>query len=184
MDSSSGINRGNVNKQIKIVITGPESTGKTTLTYELSRRLKAPAVPEYARQHLDSLPRPYRQKDLIYIAKAQVQLEEMTSRKPGPFLICDTDLLTIKIWLEDKFSKADDWLNEQLYQRRPDLYLLCDIDLPWQPDPQREDANRREHLLSVYEKELNELTVPWKKIKGTGEARTLLAMSHINKCFP
>jgi nicotinamide riboside kinase len=161
------------------VITGPESTGKTTLANELASRFEAHAVPEYARQYIDALDRVYNRNDLLLIAQAQIELEEMMRQKAGHLLFCDTDLLTIKVWMEDKFNDRDTWVHEQLHQRLPDLYLLCDIDLPWAADPQREDAHRREHLLQVYEQELNNMGVPWKKIKGTGEARTLRGMSAV-----
>lgn len=134
----------------KIVFTGPESTGKTTLVQALAGQLHVPYVPEVARTYIDGLNRPYQYEDLLNIAMLQMSEEERVRSTQPNILLCDTDLLTIKIWAEDKFGTCESWIGHALCDRSPEMYFLCAPDFPWQPDPQREDPDRREFLYALY----------------------------------
>ncbi|MDP5043417.1 MAG: ATP-binding protein, partial [Leeuwenhoekiella sp.] len=64
---------------IKIVLFGPESSGKTTLSRALSEYYKTLWVPEYAREYLQkkwvtqkTICEP---KDILPIARGQIKLE-------------------------------------------------------------------------------------------------------------
>lgn len=153
----------------KVVLTGPESTGKTTLASQLSKRFECSIVKEYARSYIQKLDRPYNEDDLVEIAKGQVELEDnlLSSNK----VICDTDLLTIKIWSEYKYGNCDHWIIENLKSRLPNLYLLCYPDLKWEPDPLRENPNDLLELFDIYLKEIKMLNVPHYIIRGIGKAR-------------
>ena len=94
----------------KIIITGPESSGKTTLAKALAAHFKTVSVPEFAREYIDQLGRPYVESDLLEIAKGQLRLENEMAKRASNFLFCDTDLITIKIWALDKFGKCDPWI--------------------------------------------------------------------------
>ncbi len=151
---------------IKIVLTGPESTGKTTLAKQLSKRFDASMVPEFARYFINNLDRDYVESDLLEIAKGQLDYEQHQSLITNEILICDTDLLTIKIWSEYKFGRCDpqilQWIDSQQY----DHYLLCGIDITWEFDPQRENPEERLELYEIYKKELVLYKKPFTEIVG------------------
>ncbi|MDN3687638.1 AAA family ATPase [Cyclobacterium jeungdonense] len=167
----------------KIVIIGPESTGKSHLSEALSRHYGEPWVPEYAREYLEGLGRPYRYDDLLQIARGQIRAEEELDGQAKELLFCDTDLRVIKIWSEHKYRTTDPWIRQQIKVRAYDLYLLTDIDMPWQEDPLREhpDPDLRTHFMAQYESELDASGVPWVKISGSETNRLESAIQVINR---
>ncbi len=164
----------------KIVLTGPESTGKTTLAGLLNERFKGALVGEYAREYIEGLKRPYTQEDLLSIAQGQLTLEQKASSN-AKLLICDTDLLTIKVWSEFKFGSVDSWIDQQLKKNLPDLYLLCYPDLDWEFDPLRENPNDLKELFETYLVEVKRLGVPFFIVKGQGEQRLERAVNAVDK---
>jgi NadR type nicotinamide-nucleotide adenylyltransferase len=167
----------------RIAVTGPESTGKSTLAEELADHYKTVWVPEYAREYVGSLDRPYTREDILIIAKRQLENEKALSKKANRLLFCDSELIVTKIWSEDKFKSCDEWILKNIESHRYDLYLLCYIDLPWQDDPQREDPHRREYLFDLYLQELTERNLPFHLISGSGEERLKNAMDKIDHIF-
>ncbi|MDP5170795.1 MAG: ATP-binding protein [Bacteroidia bacterium] len=155
----------------KIAIIGPESTGKTTLARQLGDYFAEPWVREYAREYLEGLNRPYEEHDLLSIAHGQLRQEARAVKAAESYLFCDTNLLVIKIWAQDKFHRVDPeilslWEPEDYY-----LHLLLYPDLDWEPDPLREDPNRLLTLFEKYEHELERAGVSYAVIKGQGEER-------------
>lgn len=167
----------------KIVITGPESTGKSTLTKQLATYFKVDMVTEYARGYLQKLDRDYNQKDLTEIAKGQIHLEDEAMKTNSRFIVFDTSLEVIKIWSEFKYQSCDAFITNSLQERQPDLYLLMKPDLPWKPDPLRENPFDREALLELYKKELKLSNVPFIEINGKDEKRFEMAKTTIKKVF-
>jgi NadR type nicotinamide-nucleotide adenylyltransferase len=153
----------------KVVVIGPESTGKSTLSQALAQFFDCPWVPEYARTYLEKLGRPYDYEDLLEIAKGQVELEEMASEKAKGLVICDTDLHVIKVWSEHKYGKSHDWILDQIKARKYDIYLLTDIDIPWEEDPQREhpQPEMREYFFEQYHNLISATGVPYARISGS-----------------
>lgn len=171
-----------INEQIKkIAIVGPESTGKSALSEFLAGHYETAWVPEYARGYLDNLIRPYEKEDLKTIANGQQRLEETWSTSAKDILICDTNLLVIKVWSNFKYGDTDPEILKALDESQYDLYLLTCIDLPWEDDPHREHPDRREELYSIYLKELNELAVPFVEIRGSREERRKTAIEAIDR---
>lgn len=165
----------------KVVVIGPESTGKSTLSADLAAHFATTWVPEYARAYIDLLNRPYEQTDLLEIAKGQIKLEKDTAQKVNNLLICDTDLLVTKVWSEHKYGHCDPEIIDMIEQQTCDLYLLTDIDFPWEDDPQRENPHLREYFMKVFEKEVKETGVPYVKISGDHEARLDKSINAINQ---
>ena len=159
------------NFMLKIVLTGPESTGKSTLAKQLAGHFGTVWAPEFARSYLEDLGRPYGQNDLLEIARGQVALEEDFSKKANGLLILDTSLEVIKIWSEVRYGDCHPWILEQWQQRRHDLYLLCRPDVPWAFDPQRENPGDREVLFEIYQRELTALGADFFELKGLGDER-------------
>lgn len=165
----------------KIVITGPESTGKSTLTNQLAAYFKVEMVSEYARTYLQKLNKEYSKNDLTEIAKGQIVLEDKAQESDSRFIICDTSLEVIKIWSEFKYKSCDSFISKSLQQRQPSLYLLMTPDLPWEADPLRENPEDRDVLFDLYQKELNSSNVPFYEIYGNGAERFKMAKRIIEK---
>jgi nicotinamide riboside kinase len=136
----------------KIIVTGPESSGKTTLCKALSQHFSLPFSKEFAREYLDLLNKDYNQNDLLKIAKGQLQAE-------NGIQLLDTDLITLKIWSQYKYGNCDKWILDEVEKQKSKnrFYLLCKSDIPWQIDSQRENPHEREELFKIYKKELENL---------------------------
>ena len=167
------------NTVLKVVITGPESTGKTALCEALANHLKTGYVPEYSRTYLQQKEGNYSQEDLILIAEGQIKLEDEYQQKHKSLLICDTSLEVIRVWWEWKYGNCDQFIINNSVKRTPDLFLLLTPDLPWQPDPQRENPNDREELFAYYQKTLSEYDAKVVIISGDGEKRLNSAIDAI-----
>jgi nicotinamide riboside kinase len=133
-----------------IIITGPECSGKSSLTKDLSERLSAPAVYEYAREYLENIRRPYRADDLYEIAREQIKRIQSALAEHPTLVISDTGPEVIEIWHREKFGEPKPELLKLKKLLRPKHYLLCKPDLEWQPDPQRENPYDRDRLFELY----------------------------------
>lgn len=168
-------------RTFKIAITGPESTGKSTLAEQLAAYYKTVWVPEYAREYIASIKRPYNYRDILHIAQSQLQKEEELLPKANQFLFCDTELIVTKVWSEHSYKGCDEWILQNINKHLYDLYLLCDVDLPWEYDPQREHPELREYFFSVYLKELKSRNFPFTIISGKKDIRLRKAIGSIEK---
>ena len=141
----------------KIIITGPESSGKTTLSNALKKYFNTFLVTEYSREYIDQLNSKYNYEDLLKIAKQQLKNEDNTQLTTP--IICDTDLITIKIWSEYKYSKCESWILQHIKKQQNEsrFYLLCKPDIKWKYDPQRENQFDRKVVFDIYKKELEAL---------------------------
>ena len=132
---------------IKIAFTGPESSGKSTLSTWLSKEVNGVYCQEFAREYL-SEKNIYDQDDLVKIAKGQLKIwEEAEENKP---IIADTELLVIEIWSKWKFNVCDDFITSNILKQDFDIYFLCKPDIPWTFDPLRESPNDRDELFKIY----------------------------------
>ena len=164
-----------------VCLTGPESTGKSTLAADLSQALAVPLVPEVAREHLEAMTAggraQYSAADLLGIARAQVAAEQDALAEGTGLVICDTDLQVIQIWWQEKFGDLDPWLSGALANRSPRRYLLMAPDLPWEPDPLRESPTDRHRLFGRYLQALRAEDFPFAEVFGAGTARFERAMA-------
>ncbi len=164
---------------LRIALTGPESTGKTTLAKQLAAHYQTLFVPEFARYYLQQITQPYQAEDLKHICKGQQVFEQALSRQAKEVLLVDTEMLVIKIWHQHAYKFTPKYLEDALKKQHYDLYLLMDIDLPWQADPQREHPHLREYLFGIYQQSLEEMNVNFKIISGTGKERFRQATQYI-----
>lgn len=168
-------------KPNRILILGPESTGKSTLAAALAAYFQEPWVPEVAREYLEKLDRPYAYEDLLQIGRQQMQLEDELAGRAKNYLFCDTDLRVIQVWSQHRYGKVDPWVLEELARRTYDLILLCATDLPWQADPLREhpDLEIREHLFGQYLEITRQSGFPFRIISGDASARLMTSVEAI-----
>ncbi len=167
---------------IKVVIIGPESTGKSTLAEQLAAAFGCQWVPEYARTYLEHLEREYTYADLLEIAKGQMKMEDMYALKKSDLLICDTDLHVVQVWSQHKFGQVDPWILQEIDKRKYDLYLLTDIDIPWENDPLREhpEPEMRLYFSQIYRKLIEATGVPFFTISGNNDQRIQSAVAIVN----
>ena len=164
----------------KIVITGPESSGKTTLFSSLLEEYDISGVEEYARIYIDQLDTEYVYNDILEIAKGQIESEKYAVQKGGLFMLADTDLLTLEVWCEYKYQKCHHFIKSKLRKMLPDYYLLCYPDIPWEYDPQRENQNDRVELFEIYRAKIVDLGVDYQVIRGGAAARVRNSKTIIN----
>ena len=162
----------------KIVVIGPESTGKSTLCERLALHYGTHWCPEYAREFLLTNGMEYTYDDLLVIAKGQLAKEdEYSSMSQGgtdpeenrSMLFIDTDMYVMKVWSEFVFGKCHPWILQQVVEREYDLYLLCNTDLPWVSDDLREypDPVTRDNLFRMYQDIMINQSTTWQFISGS-----------------
>ncbi len=169
----------------KIVVIGPESTGKSTLCFQLAEHYQTLWCPEYAREYLEKNGTDYTYDDLLTIAKGQIESENkvlstINSRLPTVFI--DTDMYVMKVWCEFAFNKCHSWILNQVATRKYDLYLLCNVDLPWIADELREYPNMetRNKLYHFYKDIMVNQSVPWVDISGNYDERLQTAIKAVD----
>ncbi len=179
----------------KIVIIGPESTGKSTLCEKLAAHYQTVWVKEYAREYLLKNGTDYSFENLLDIAKGQLAGEELAvqgtkytgstnpkqkteNRKP---VFIDTDMYVMKVWCEFVFGKCHHWILNRIVERKYDLYLLCNIDTPWVKDELREypDLVTRQQLYLHYKDIMVNQDVLWIDISGNYEERLQKAIAGV-----
>lgn len=169
-----------MHKPYKIGVIGPESTGKSDLCLALQQHLSCDIVPEYARQYLDTHGLAYTYDDVLHIAEQQYLSSRNTiSHTHKDYVIMDTTLLVIKIWLQNAYNTVPPSIMRWEQELHIDAYLLCNIDLPWQEDPMREHPHLRNHFLNLYNQELIHLQKPYYLISGLHAARTQEALHYL-----
>jgi len=171
-------------KNIKrIVLTGAESTGKTTLARQLADYYHTNYVAEYAREYVENLDRQYVYEDIEAIAKKQIELENESIHKANRYLFLDTALIILKVWFLHKYKKVPDWLLQNIKNSKYDLFLLCETDIPWIEESIRENQELRKYLSGLYMQELKNYKFPYFIITGKGQNRTQNAIKHIDQYF-
>jgi nicotinamide riboside kinase len=166
---------------LKIVITGPESTGKSVLTAALARHFNGAMLDEFAREYISSLSRPYNISDVELIGRRQIaDLKKAVTETSRPVIFVDTFLIITKVWFEVVFNTSPRWMEEALLSSGVDLFLLCAPDIPWIKDNVRENGGEmREWLFQEYENNIIKYNFAYKIVQGAGEARTQNAIAQV-----
>ena len=154
------------------MITGPESTGKTTLTEFLAKHYHSVWVPEYARDYVENLNRPYCFDDLVNIAIQQVKDFNAYDHSDSNYIFFDTDLIITKVWFEEVYKSIPVWLSDEIKKCKPYLSILCYTDVEWKYDSIRENpGEKRNKLYLRYKNELEYFSHPYKILTGKGLQR-------------
>jgi NadR type nicotinamide-nucleotide adenylyltransferase len=180
-----------VSAPLRIVLFGPESTGKSTLAAALAARFSAPWSAEFVREYWDTHDGIITAADLDAIARGQVAGEDeavrLASASGARVVFHDTDLLTCTVWDDLLFpGSCPEWVRTEAARRARacDLFLFCDTDMPWSPDPQRcfPDEEGRAMCRRVFLDTLERTGVRWARVYGADaerEARAALAVEGV-----
>lgn len=174
------------NNLIKVVLFGPESTGKTTLSKQLAEHYKTAWVPEFARDYLqkkwDNEQKICEKKDLLPIAIGQMNLENKRSQKANKVLICDTNLLETKVYSEQYFNGfSPNELKKASINNKYDRYFLTYIDTPWVKDDLRDKPMHREEMFTAFENALKQHNCPYTLLTGNEKTRFKKAVTIIDQ---
>ncbi|MGQ0538378.1 MAG: AAA family ATPase [Gemmatimonadaceae bacterium] len=163
----------------RIVLTGSESTGKSSLARVLADHFSSPSVAEYARVYAerDAGLRALTAQDLEPIAHGQIQLEDRVFHSAAGIVILDTDLVSTLVYAEHYYGLVPDWLRSAASRRLADLYLLCDIDLAWVADAVRDSPQQRRKLHEAFVGALEGLGAVYRTVTGAGPVRAQRALA-------
>ncbi len=171
---------------VKVVLFGPESSGKTTLSKHLARHYNTVWAPEYAREYLqkkwNNVRKTCENSDLLPIARGQMELENRLAKKADKLLVCDTDLLETKVYSEEYYGGyVNPELEEAAIENTYDLYLLTYIDTPWEEDDLRDRPDERLEMFKAFENALKKYNRPYILLKGDKKIRLEMAIKEIDK---
>ncbi len=166
---------------LKIYLTGPESTGKTSLAKSLSAHFGCPWVPEYARQYVAEQGGKYTMDDLKIISKGQLDWNRSFEQAAPEMLVLDTGQAVLHVWSEDKYAQVDPIIVAALHKQKGALHILCSPDIDWEPDPLREHPDERRELFEKYESLLQKYQLDYAILAGKGEERVDSAIQLVEK---
>ena len=158
-----------------VVVTGSESTGKTTLAADLARHFGGVFVPEFVRQYADqkmaTTGAPLDASDVEPIAHGQIALHDGVIASARGLVVLDTDLVSTVVYARHYYGGCPAWIEQAAWERRGELYLLCDIDVPWVAGPHRDRPHLREHMHALFAAALATLGAPVVPIRGSWAER-------------
>ena len=170
-----------------VVVTGSESTGKTTLARDLAVHFDTVWAAEFARTYLDekiaTSGLPLDEHDVEPIARGQIDVEDRAIAQARGLAVLDTDLVSTGIYARHYYGHCPPWIEQAARERHGDLYLLCDIDVPWVADPQRDRPHLRAHMHRLFVTTLEALGARYVTIRGSWADRQLTAISAVNEEF-
>ena len=169
-----------MNNVRRIVITGSESTGKTTLATRLAERYETVATPEFSRIYAEERRVPLDEHDVEAIATGQIALEERYAPRANAMLVLDTDLFSTVVYGPHYYGTLAPWIERLALERRGDLYLLMDIDVPWSPDAIRDRGDQRAAMHALFRGMLERYGLRHVTIGGAWEERFETAVAAID----
>lgn len=164
----------------RVVLTGSECVGKTTLAHDLARELGAVRGDEYGREYVDALGRFPDASDVEPIARGQIANQERALREANRVAIFDTDLVSTCVYAQHYYGSCPEWIVDESLRRRGDLYLLLDIDVPWIPDPPNRDrGHMRDAMQQLFRDALRAREIEYVDIRGGWDERRRAAIDAI-----
>jgi nicotinamide riboside kinase len=164
---------------MRVVLTGPECSGKTTLASALARRFRSPWLAEAARGYADEVKRELTAADAELIAQRTIDADDAALAAQPPLLLLDTDLISTVVYVRHYYGPCPAWIEEEARARRGDLYLLCAPDLPWTADGVRDRPAERAELYTMFEGAMREFGCTVADVAGTGAARERAALTAV-----
>ncbi|MGD8818055.1 MAG: ATP-binding protein [Acidobacteriota bacterium] len=166
---------------IRVVATGSECTGKTTLAAALASHYETDWVPEYVRHFVEEKGDAPVYEDVDAIARGQIALEDEHIARLPRVLVQDADLLSTVVYSNHYYGDCPSWIEGALRGRAADLYLLCDIDVPWVPDgDQRDRGDRRDQMHALFRDALKVRSLPFVEVAGDHGSRLATAVAAVD----
>lgn len=163
----------------RVCLTGPESTGKTTLAQRLAEWAHAEWVPEASRVYAERKSAPLSARDVGPIAREHVRLADAAAERArargASLLVLDADLLSTVVYARHYYGAVPRWVSLAERERRADLYLLCDVDVPWVPDGIRDRPENREAMFALFERALTRRRARYVLVRGGWDERWTVA---------
>lgn len=166
---------------IRVVLTGSESTGKSTLGARLAARYGVELVPEFVRDFAQRKGGSIDFSDHGPIAKGQMALEDEYAARADRLLLQDTDLLSTVVYCRHYFGRCPVWIEQAARERCPSLYLLCEIDAPWIADGVRDRGERREEMQRLFREAVAESGATFVVLEGGLSRRETNAVDAIDE---
>ncbi|MFI5231796.1 MAG: AAA family ATPase [Gemmatimonadales bacterium] len=163
----------------RVVLTGPECSGKTTLASALARRFRSPWLPEAARAYAEAVKRELTAADAEIIAQRTMDADDAALAAQPPLLLLDTDLISTVVYVRHYYGPCPAWIEEEARARRGDLYLLCAPDLPWTADGVRDRPAERAELYALFEGAMREFQCTTADVAGPGAIRERAALAAV-----
>ena len=168
-------------RAVRIVVTGSECTGKTSLAFELARFYGAPCSAEFARHYFEHKGEALTARDVDAIAAGQIAGEDRAIHQAAALVVHDTDLLSTMIYARHYYGSCPPWIVETMWRRRADLYLLLHPDVPWVADGlQRDRATERDNMHALFSSALLEIGACFVDVTGPWELRRASALAAID----
>jgi HTH-type transcriptional regulator, transcriptional repressor of NAD biosynthesis genes len=163
----------------RICVTGPESTGKTTLARRIAELAHTEWVPEGSRVYAERVNRELLCSDVAPIAREHIRLVDAAAERARAagktLLVLDTDLLSTVVYSRHYYGTVPSWVERVERSRRADLYLLCDVDVPWIPDGVRDRPANREEMFALFRDALVRRKAPFVLVHGSWDERWSIA---------
>lgn len=163
----------------RVVVIGPECTGKTTLARDLAVHFAAAWSPEYARAHAEAKAAPLTAEDVEPIARGQMAAEDEAAARRGGLTVHDTDLVSTVVYADFYYGACPHWIVAASEARAADLYLLTAPDTPWESDRVRDRSGVRGALYVRFREALERLDASVVEIAGPWEERRRRALAAV-----
>lgn len=169
----------------RVVLIGPECTGKTWLARELAAHYGVPSAAEHAREYVEGRETALAEADVEPIGRGQKAAEDAAIAQAeaagSALVVLDTDLVSTMVYSRHYYGNCPSWIEEDAARRLADLYLLHDVDVGWVPDGhQRSQPKRRAELFERFQRTLLALGARTADISGPWEERRRRAVAAVD----
>jgi len=174
-----------MSEPLRVCITGPESTGKTTLATMIARWAHAEWVPESSRLYAEMKRSPLDATDVEPIARGHILRDDAAFARAradgGRVVVYDTDLISTAVYAQHYYGAVPALVEREAAARRASLYLLCDVDVPWIPDGVRDRPEDREGMFALFAATLARFGATPVTIRGDWDERLAIGLGVVRE---
>jgi NadR type nicotinamide-nucleotide adenylyltransferase len=168
----------------RIVVTGSESVGKTSLAQKLGDHFGVPVSREFVRAYAAERGGKLAFGDVGAVARGQIAAEDAAIARAKDMVVLDTDLVSTVVYCEHYFGLCPDWIDQESRKRIGHLYLLLAPDIPWVADGVRDRGERRAEMHELFRGSLDARRLRYAEIRGEQDERLSAALEAIASMPP